>query len=1422
MSKLRPLALLIFSFASAVALAQQTGKTNGSQPTRFNIKRLINDPTSQYYNPSFTWPKDNLEQRILFDINRLKDPVTGRIPDNIAQKELQYVRSAKSKMQIDRQESLRTRPNLQMALGDQVSPWINRGPYNVGGRTRALAIDLDDEQIILAGGVSGGMWRSTNQGTSWTRVTDGDDHPTVTDIEQDARPGFHDTWYYSTGERIGASQSARNASAFLQGNGIYKSTDNGLTWTVLAATQNTSPQTFNSPFDLIHGIEVNPANGDLYVASLGGISRSTDGGTSFQLVLSAEFDDVSDIHITSSGIIYATLDMDGGSTADGIYRTTNGGVGTWVDIAPPTFPTFYGRTVIHTAPSNENILYVLVSGTSTAPVDHDFWKYTYVSGDGSGAGGTWENRSGNLPDIGGNVGDFNSQGGYDLYVRIHPTNSDLVFVGGTNIYRSTNGFSTNSGEWIGGYSPDNDISLYSKHHPDQHSLEFFPSNPNKVISGHDGGLSITADITASNPGVEKVAWASLNNGYLNTQVYALSIGPTTQLMAGFQDNSTWFTNNTTPTDSWVDLFSGDGSYNSFNSDGTIRYVSAQTGIVYRVTYPNANSSEPSSFTEISPAEGIFVAPFEMDPNTDLRMYYAGQLQLWRNNNLPAATTFSGWTLLFTAPANISTIGISKLPANVVYFGTTNGRIYKITNAHTGTPAPVDISTGKGLPTGNVSSISINETNADDVIITFSNYSIISVYHSLNGGTTWTSISGNMEENVDGTGSGSSVRWAARVGNNYRYLLATSTGLYSTITLNGTSTVWTQEDLGGIRNVVVEQIRVRNSDGLVAIGSHGNGIYTANFEVTSPTSSPGGVATALKLWLKADAGTNTSTEGSGITSWTDQSPAGNHATGTGLTTYLSSFSNYNPGLNFTSDNQPLVNTSNTISRTNGTASSILVVGNIPEVNDKAIFEIRGGGVRQYFMDNRYANSSTSYSLRTNENTVWTISDPGGVSNATVYENGENSFSSAKAGTTNWTANGNYYIGDDQTPGGNQLTGKIAEVIYYDQQLSASDQQKVESYLAIKYGITRDNSVGDLRASDGTLVWDASNNPSYQHDIIALGRDDPSAMYQKQSRTPDDSLSLYIDGLAVNNISNAGSITNDISFVVMGHNGERLLGKTTEIPPGVYSRFAREWKITNTNFNGDYGLDFKWEEGGSFDIADIRLLVDNDGDFSNATIVGPADGLTFSIGSIRIENISASHIPANSTRFVTIASISAASPLPIELISFIPKSLDNGTVQLNWTTASETNNHYFTIEKSKDGKTWNEVATVAGAGNSNVQINYSTIDYDPYHGTSYYRLKQTDFDGTHTYSRIKSVYVSVNAQVETKVVIYPNPAQHEIFIKGESDEFNQLTVYNVFGQDVTAAAVIRKVDTTTIAIDLSGLRTGLYIIKTRTTASRIVKQ
>ena len=181
----------------------------------------------------------------------------------------------------------------------------------------------------------------------------------------------------------------------------------------------------------------------------------------------------------------------------------------------------------------------------------------------------------------------------------------------------------------------------------------------------------------------------------------------------------------------------------------------------------------------------------------------------------------------------------------------------------------------------------------------------------------------------------------------------------------------------------------------------------------------------------------------------------------------------------------------------------------------------------------------------------------------------------------------------------------------------------------------------------------------------------------------------------------------------------------------------------------------------------------------------------------------------------------STLPIELFSFEAKGINNEKVELKWQTASEINNDYFTIERSKNGLDWEEINRVDGGGNSSSNLNYSSTDFDPYLGLSYYRLKQTDFNGEFEYSVIKSV--NLNMEATSTVQIYPNPTNDQIIVSGDNTELTEIKIFNALGQSVrTYTSIITSQNENSVTIDMSNLSTGLYYIKTKTTANKVYKK
>ena len=500
-----------------------------------------------------------------------------------------------------------------------------------------------------------------------------------------------------------------------------------------------------------------------------------------------------------------------------------------------------------------------------------------------------------------------------------------------------------------------------------------------------------------------------------------------------------------------------------------------------------------------------------------------------------------------------------------------------------------------------------------------------------------------------------------------------------------------------------------------------------FSAQLSAQSPGGVSTNLQLWLRADAGTGCFTDGCSVTTWSDQSSNGRNASRSAGTGNLRlSTINYNSVLDVEDVNR-------TFSTSSLTARTIIYTGQTNTSGRSGccngFLGLNGDkGIRQRSdnVDEMRSNGGAA------DNNDWTKS-------STFYQNGYgnstgNIFNSTDfhigggARTSSYT--NTFYIGGYYSNRYFDQSTYYGDVMVYSGTLTTTQRKQVESYLALKYGLTLSNTDGgingDYIASNGTTTsWDATNGAGYHNDVIGIGRDGNTALYQKQSQQTDDLTRLYLSTLSSSNSNNAGTFGGDRQFVVMGHNNEAINSDgSTEFPGGeqIYSRLEREWKITNTAFTGTFSIDITLNTT-PVTASHLRVLIDSDGNFSNATVYSPS--ISISGSTVTITGLSTTMIPSNTTRYLTLASLNATTPLPIELIKF-EASKNSNWIDLNWETASEINNDYFVVEKSIDSKEWSQVITLAGAGNSSTKNEYSEIDLNPYIGISYYRLKQMDYN------------------------------------------------------------------------------------------------
>lgn len=261
----------------------------------------------------------------------------------------------------------------------------------------------------------------------------------------------------------------------------------------------------------------------------------------------------------------------------------------------------------------------------------------------------------------------------------------------------------------------------------------------------------------------------------------------------------------------------------------------------------------------------------------------------------------------------------------------------------------------------------------------------------------------------------------------------------------------------------------------------------------------------------------------------------------------------------------------------------------------------------------------------------------------------------------------------------------------------------------------------------------------------------------------------------------------------------------------------WLLDRTVGTGDAAVTLYWEDATFSDIddcstADLRVAHWNSiGMWENnnnaVTTTGSCAGAV--PGSVSTSAVVTSFSP------FTFGSLSpGVNPLPVELLTF-DAVLKAGKVDTDWATASEKNNDYFTVERSSDGIQFEPVGNVKGSGTCSEKHNYSLTDDNPFGGISYYRLKQTDFDGKDSYSLV----VSLNNPDLNRSTIYPNPAHDKFILKGSELEGAQITVTNLVGQKV---AVLSEKMKDAVVFDASGLTPGVYFVRISKNSETVTKK
>lgn len=654
------------------------------------------------------------------------------------------------------------------------------GPNTTGGRTRALWIHPTNENIILAGGISGGMWRSTNKGVSWTAVNDQEVSLMPSCIA--SNPLNPNTIIYGTGE-------SRANSADVDGNGIYMSVDGGKSFKVLSSTSNKAA--FNSIWDIKYSLD--DTNVIFAATNSSGLLRSDDNGQSWSAALS----------VSGAKQINHIVVMPGGRILCAAYGNTvyysdqNGAAGTFVAInAFPNKPAagLYGRIQIAECKKFPNVVYALYSNVTFSGTPLAFYK-------SSDYGQTWKSTT--VPT---NIGA--SYQNYTLMLGVNANDSTKIVAGGVNVMRSNNSGST----WF-------DVT---EGHSDNHTFVPILTKPDEFLIGSDGGVHLYKWSSTGTP-------TSLNTSYVTTQFYAGGYGPTGLItIAGTQDNGTHVTTGALAS---TKAFGADGAYAHIGlQTGFVAYLSTQNEGIRRID--NFVAATPGGSVSISDAafttDGVdFINSYMMNPADETQLYYRTTRGLYRST-----TSGETWDFIIQR-GNIKAIAVEAKEDPIVYCGGNGSALYRLTNAASSTGTAKDKVFTSQVPSSVAGSfincIDINPKDNNTVLIAFSNNSNAGRVWKATGfaqnSLKWTNISGNLPVGLP-------VNYVAQDPSRPMEMMFAGTdfGLYYTADSGKT---WAKETR--IPNVAVFEVKMRADRTLFAF-THGRGIFALKLSDASQGSA----------------------------------------------------------------------------------------------------------------------------------------------------------------------------------------------------------------------------------------------------------------------------------------------------------------------------------------------------------------------------------------------------------------------------------------------------------------------------------------------------------------------------------------------------------------------------------------------------------
>ncbi len=601
------------------------------------------------------------------------DPVTGAFPDKTA---------------LEVFEAFTNGREETSGSGDwsSMGPDQTSGGYAGLGRLNCVGFNPNDNNKMYVGAASGGLWKTTDGGSTWAPVSDSIAALGISDIVVVEENGV-ETIYIGTGDRDHSDTWSV---------GVLKSTDGGTTWntTGLDWTQNQNK--------LINRMIVDTDAPDtIYAATTDGLYQTVNGGTSWSLKTGSVFIDI-EFQPGNTAQIY-------GSTKSGqVYRSTNYG-SSWTQVMSVSGGK---RTEIAVTADNSSVVYALVANSNSGLLGI----YKSTNG-GTSFTQVFSSSTANLLDWSCDGSGSGGQAWYDLCIASDPNNEDVVFVGGVNTWKSTDGGSTwnINNHWYGGCG-------VPAVHADKHYFKY-QNGTSTLFECNDGGFYKTSNGGSS--------WTHLGSGLVISQMYRLGVGQTSsdEVITGLQDNGT----KALLSGSWDDVIGGDGMECLIDyTDENVQYGELYFGDIRRTTNHWVTSTSISYGIS---GNAAWVTPYIIDKNNHLTLY-VGYQDVWKSTNQG-----NSWTKISSWYDN--TLRSLAIAGNSDYiYAATLGDIYKTSNGGT---SWTNITSGLPVSSASITYISVKDDDPETIWVSFGGFNAYGVYESTDGGSSWTNISSGLPQ-----------------------------------------------------------------------------------------------------------------------------------------------------------------------------------------------------------------------------------------------------------------------------------------------------------------------------------------------------------------------------------------------------------------------------------------------------------------------------------------------------------------------------------------------------------------------------------------------------------------------------------------------------------------------------------------------------